>query len=86
MNGTIEIALERIQHDIAVNSRHQNLGKFVLCVSRHLVITNRDSMGSNDFRGVCIYVSLCVLMHYLACILAFIIARLSLKMKVMLHT
>ena len=35
LNGTIEIALEQIQHDIAANSWRQNRGKFTLCVSRH---------------------------------------------------
>ena len=37
MNGTIEIALERIQRDIAANSRRQNRGEFAFCVSRHLM-------------------------------------------------
>ena len=36
VNGTIEIALERIQCDIAANSRRQNRGEFALCVSRYL--------------------------------------------------
>ena len=35
VNSTIEIALERIQRDIAANSRRQNRGEFALCVSRH---------------------------------------------------
>ena len=36
VNGTIEITLERIQHDIAMNSRRQNRREFALCVSRPL--------------------------------------------------
>ena len=35
VNRTIEIALERIQCDIAANSRRQNRSEFALCVSRH---------------------------------------------------
>ena len=33
VHGTIEIALERIQRDIAANSWHQKCREFVLCVS-----------------------------------------------------
>ena len=33
VHGTIEIALERIQRDIAANSRRQKHRKFALCVS-----------------------------------------------------
>ena len=33
VHGTIEIALEQIQRDIAVNSQRQKCRKFVLCVS-----------------------------------------------------
>ena len=36
MNGTIEIKLEQIQHDIVMNLQCQNSGEFALCVSRHL--------------------------------------------------
>ena len=37
VNGTIEITLERIQHDIATNSRRQNRREFAFCVSRPLL-------------------------------------------------
>ena len=37
VNGTIEITLEQIQHDIVTNSQCQNHGKFAVCVSRPLV-------------------------------------------------
>ena len=33
VHGTIEIALERIQRDIAANSRRQKRREFALCVS-----------------------------------------------------
>ena len=35
VNGTIEITLEQIQRDIAMNLQCQNHHKFELCVSRH---------------------------------------------------
>ena len=36
VNGTIEITLEQIQCDIAMNLQHQNCRKFTFCVSRPL--------------------------------------------------
>ena len=33
------------RRDIAANSRHQNRGKFALCVSRHLALTYYPNFG-----------------------------------------
>ena len=52
VNRTIEIALEQIQCNIAVNLQCQNCSKFTLCVSRHLSDNNHTERREQEITGM----------------------------------